>query len=145
MERTKQRATQCIALLVCLIIPLSLGISAKAATTDPMQPMYIGIVSLSPRLVISPSGTISCTDTVSLKNGYSANITWELKHGTGNTLSKLSSWTASGKGEITLSKGRQAIRGYSYQLKATAKVYDSNGNYIETAVKYSSVVSYYKI
>lgn len=142
MEHIKQRAIQCIAFFVCLIFPLSLGISAKAATPEPIQPMYIGIVSLSPRVVISPTGTISCADTVSLKNGYSADVTWELNYGTGSKLSNLSTWTTSGKGEITLSKGRQAIHGYNYQLKTTAKVYNSSGKYVETAVKYSSVVSY---
>ncbi len=142
MKLIKQQGIHCVAIFMFLLFSLSVGTSASAATVNPIQPMYVGVTFLSPGITISSSGTITCKDTVILKSGYSSDVTWELKRGNNGNLSNLSTWTASGRGELLLNQVRYASHGYSYQLKTTAKVYNSNGNYVETAIKYSSVVSY---
>ena len=142
MKLIKQQGMRCVVVFMFLLFSISISTSALAAVANPIQPMYVGVTFLSPGVTISSSGAITCRDTVLLKSGYSADVTWELKHGTNGNFSNLSTWTASGRGELLLNQIRYANRGYSYQLKTTAKVYNSNGNYVETAVKYSSIVSY---
>lgn len=142
MKISKEQGIRCVAVFMFLLFSLGIGTPALAATTNPIQPMYVGVTFLSPGITISSSGAITCKDTVILKSGYSADVTWELKHGTSSKLSNLSTWTASGSGELLLNQVRYASHGYNYQLKTTAKVYNSSGKYVETAVKYSSVVSY---
>ena len=142
MQLKRRQSIRCAAISLVLLLSLNAGNFASAVTADPIQPMYIGIVSLFPHVTISSSGVITCSDTVILKNGYSADVTWELNYGSGGNLSNRLTWTASGSRNISLSKERYASRGYSYQLKTSAKVYDSSKNCVETAVKYSPVVSY---
>lgn len=52
------------------------------------------------------------------------------------------SWSASGKTDITLSKSYTVTSGYSYQTVLTARVYNSEGVYVETVTASSAVVSY---
>lgn len=142
MQLKKRQSIQYVVVSLILLLSLNAGSIASAVTSDPIQPMYVGVVSLFPNVKISSAGIVTCTDTVTLKNGYSADVTWELSYGSGGNLSNHSTWTASGSKNISLNKARYAVHGYSYQLKTTAKVYDSSKKYVETVVKYSPVASY---
>lgn len=142
MRLKDRKSIKYMAISLMLLFSLNAGNFALAANTDSIQPMYVGVVSLFPHVKVTSAGLVVCTDTVTLKNGYSADVTWELNYGAGGNFSNRSTWTASGSRNISLYKERYAVRGYSYQLKTSAKVYDSSKNYVETVVKYSPVVSY---
>ena len=124
-----------------LLSVLSSGLSASASNTTPIEPMYIGITSMSPEISISSTGVITCTDRVMLKKGYKADVIWELQSGT-SRLTTTSTWKDSGTSAIPLRVERDAIRGYSYRLKTSVKVYNSSGTLVDDEVKYSRTVSY---
>lgn len=141
MKYMKDQIAQRVMALLLAVLVLSSGASAIAAGHEEIQPMYVGVVAVGPKITISSSGVIACTDTVSLKRGYTANVTWELYNVTDGE-SRLSRWVASGSGDITLGKERVAIRGNKYLLRTTAKVYNSSKNLVETVKKDSATVTY---
>lgn len=136
MRHTLQRAT---ITLMLVLIAIS-GISVSAAQTEPLQPQYTGLVNISPSLTIS-SGTISCTDYITIKPGYTADVTWQLLGGT-DKLTPIATWTDSGSNVLLLNKTRVAISGYSYRLKTNVKVYNSTGKLVDDVTKFSVTVSY---
>lgn len=136
MRYTLQRAT---ITLMLVLITIS-GISVSAAQTEPLQPQYTGLLDTNPSLTIS-SGTIFCEDSITIKTGYTADVTWELLGGTGK-LAPITTWTASGSRLLQLNKTRVAISGYSYRLKTNVKVYNSTGKLVDDVTKFSVTVSY---
>lgn len=136
MRHMLQRAT--ITLMLVLITVG--GISVSAAQTEPLQPLYTGLSRISPNLTIS-SGTIFCEDTIMVRSGYTANVTWELQGGI-DKLTPITTWTDSGSNILQLNKTRVAISGYSYRLKTNVKVYNSTGKLVDDVTKFSVTVSY---
>lgn len=138
----KKQTVRCVVIFLTLIITVNSGLMASAAQLVPIEPMYTGLMRLKPDVSISSSGTITCTDTVTLKGGYSANVVWELQSGTGYTLTGTSTWTKSGTSVLSLNVTRQAIRGNNYRLKTSVKVYNSSNQLVDDEVMYSKTVSY---
>lgn len=131
-------------LTVLLLAVALLGtISANAVGIPDAEPgiipYYTAISSLESALEINRSGKSTCTASVDVSSlSYSVTLTCSLsKDGT-----VIKSWTASGKGTVTLNKSWYVTSGSSYQVIASATVYDSAGNYVDSGTAYSSVVSY---
>ena len=99
------------------------------------------IVVLMSLLIILGSGT-TALDLVTIKTGYSANITWTLQGGSGREFKPIATWTSSGGTRHPLDASRIADKGSSYRLKTSIKVYNSSGTLVDDEVKYSSVVTY---
>lgn len=137
MQRTCQR----VVVLCFLLLALVGSIPSLAVEDNTITPKYTGLVDIAPSISIS-SGTIYCNDVVTVKSKYTANLTWELQQGTGSSFSTVSTWKESGTGTLSLSKMRLAMHGNSYRLRATAKVYDSNGRLVDNVTKYSATITY---
>lgn len=129
-------------ILGSLLVFMCNGIWASAAQPTPIEPMYTGISRLLPEISISKDGVITCSDVITLRSGYSANVTWELQSGTGAQLTSMATWKDSGTSRLTLNATRIASRGYTYRLKTAIKVYNSNGVLVDDEVKYSRSLSY---
>lgn len=138
------KKTPCQMVVAVLLAVFLVGGSATAfaAMPETVEPMYTGISSVRPVITINRLGEISCTDSVSVKSGYTAKVTWELQYGQNGNWAKNMTWEKSGTGNISLNATRNALSGFDYRLKTTVKVYNAKGTLVESPVKYSAVVSY---
>lgn len=142
--RTYFRSAISLLVVFCVMF-VSIPI-AKAAVVEPLpvEPMYTGISGIKPSLTISSSGYASCVDTVKLRVGYSADVTWELQRSskTANTWTTQMTWKDSGSGVLSLSKHQFVTSGYKYRLQASVDVYNSDGARVESSVVCSNIVIY---
>ncbi len=138
MKRTRNLLT---ALLLAVILLGAVNADAVGIpATDPgVVPYYTVISSLDGTLEISRSGRASCRASVDVSSlSYNVTLTCDLcKDGT-----VIKSWTASGKGSVSLDKSWYVTSGSDYQVVASATVYNSTGNYVDSGTAYSDVVSY---
>lgn len=109
---------------------------AIAKNTE-IKPMYTGITRLTSSIDIV-SGIATCSGEVRVRGGYTVDLTVELKCD-GNTVK---TWTASGSGLFNTGGTYGVFSGHNYVVTTSAKVYDTNGNVIETPSKDSLKVSY---
>ena len=121
--------------VICLLMACAALASAVPAnamyveeTAAPAEivPFYVGTILASASLSIDANGNATCSGQQKI------NGDWEVQK----------SWSASGKTDITLSKSYTVSSGYSYQTVLTARVYNSEGVYVETVTASSAVVSY---
>ena len=131
MKRTRNLLT---ALLLAVILLGAVNADAVGIpATDPgVVPYYTVISSLDGTLEISRSGRASCRASVDVSS-----LSYLCKDGT-----VIKSWTASGKGSVSLDKSWYVTSGSDYQVVASATVYNSTGNYVDSGTAYSDVVSY---
>lgn len=109
-------------------------------TDTGIDPQYIMITLLDAKLDINNSGRATCSTkvTTAAPSGYSVTLTCELsKDGT-----VIKSWTTTGARSASLNKSWYVTSGSDYQVIASATVYDSAGNYVDSGTAYSSVVPY---
>lgn len=127
-------------LLLCLICATSMvSTFAYADDTSKEQPMrYTGISSIAAGLTIDSAGCATCTSSVITYSGYSVDLKMELQRD-GSTIK---TWLNSGSVVVSLSKPYYVTSGHSYQVIATATVYDSNGVYVATYSRTSGMKSY---
>lgn len=93
-----------------------------------IQPRYTGIFQLRSTLNISTNGAASCTGKVSLRNGYTADVTVELKQD-GRTIK---TWTKSGEEVVSAGGTYYVVSGHDYVVTTTASVYDEDGALVES-------------
>ncbi len=93
-----------------------------------VEPRYTGIFQLRSTLNISTSGAASCTGKVSLRNGYTADVTVELKQD-GRTIK---TWTKSGDEVVSTGGTYYVASGHDYVVTTTASVYDEDGTLVES-------------
>lgn len=125
----------------CLVISLILlvGIlTANLATAQTVVPRYIGATDLYSSLDISSTGAARCDGEVDLRSGYTADLTVELQRD-GVTIK---TWRSSGNGDVTAGGTYYVESGHDYVVVATATVYNSSGQWIESPVRYSAEQHY---
>ena len=125
--------------LICVI-----GVTPKslAAIVDPIQPMYVGISAVQPRVTINSSGKAICEDTIRVKSGYSVSITWELQSRSANSWGTIATWYDRGEGTRNLEAEKFVPQGCDYRLKTSVNIYNSQGVFIDTELKFSEIVRY---
>ena len=135
-------------LVACAVIstcfaPTSLAVYEKPVfEQDLIEPRYEVISFISATLSISGAGKADCHSSVRVKSGYSVDLKAELQQNKGSGWSTIHDWAASGKNRVEVMGPWYVLSGYSYRLKVTATVYDSNGNFVEAPVEYSKVQEY---
>lgn len=102
--------------------------SFAAAQASEIQPRYTGIFQLSSGLKITSAGAAICDGYVDLRNGYTADLTVELKQD-GTTIK---TWTASGSEMVSAGGTYYVASGHKYIVTTTAVVYDANDNIVES-------------
>lgn len=106
-----------------------------------IQPRYSALYSSIGSLSISSKGEATCKSTTRTQSNYFAKTKMELQKYTSNW-STIKKWESTNEISTSLSKTYNVAKGYSYRLKTTHYALDSNGNVVESVVKYSSTVSY---
>lgn len=120
-------------LLVCI-----LASSFVAAKATEISPRYTGITVLTSGLTISDVGKATCNGKVMLRNGYTADLTVELKRD-GTTIK---TWTASGTEMVSVSGTYYVLSGHTYVVTTSATVYDANGTVVDSVSKDSPSKDY---
>ena len=138
-KRHYKWATVLIAVVIAItqLLPI-----VSAAEKSSVEPLYVGIISMAPKVEIDSTGRAKCSDIVRLKGGYSAAVTWKLQYLNGTTWNTKMTWTASGKSVINLDKGYIIASKGKYRLYATYVVYNSSGRVVETPARASVSVEY---
>ena len=111
--------------------------TALAVQSDQIHLMYTGIFSLTTTLNISASGAASCYGSVIARNGYTVNLTVELKRD-GSTIK---TWTDSGSGAVVASGTYFVTPGHTYVVTTSAEIYKGD-TLIESPSKDSPESSY---
>lgn len=124
-----------ISLLLLLGI---LGCTLLAAHAEGISPRYTGLSTLSSSLKISAGGGATCRGSVTLKDGYTADLKVELKQD-GSTIR---TWTNSGSGTLSAGATYYVMSGHEYVVTTTATVYDSDGNLVGAPSLDSATKSY---
>lgn len=126
-------------LAMLMMCNVTAGAVSSLTIEEGIVPYYNVIRTLTADLTINRSGKSTCSASVRTSpSGYSITLTCDLcKDG-----DVIKSWTASGKGNASLDKSWYVTSGSDYQVIASATVYDSAGNYVDSGTAYSSVVSY---
>lgn len=125
MKRNGQKAISLL-LLIGVLIANFATVQAKA-----VEPRYVGVAQLRSSLNISSGGAASCTGKAVLWDGYTVDLTIELKQD-GTTIK---TWTKSGSGTVSGGGTYYVASGHDYVVTTTATVYDKDGNEVEAPVK----------
>lgn len=129
-----------ILLLAVLLCIATTGPVVAIGAETGISPHYDAISQIDAKLTISRSGKANCTASVSFPSSkYSITLTCELCDSKGGVIK---SWSTSGKTLVTLDKSWYVTSGSDYQVVASATVYNSAGNYVDSGTAYSSVVPY---
>ena len=138
-----------VAMFVCFVLLsscLAPGVFAldeqHAIVQEEVTTRYEIISVITASLNISTSGRADCSASVRVPSGYKVELTAELQQKDGSKWETIHDWEASGSNRISVSGPWYVIPGYSYRLKVTATIYDSNGNFVEAPVEYSNVEEY---
>lgn len=130
----KKTARSALSLFFALAV-----LTASLVTAHAVEPRYTGIYYMYSTLTISSAGEATCTGKVTLRNGYTAKLTVELKQD-GNVIK---TWTASGSGNVSGGGTYYVTTGHEYVVTTTAKIYDANNNkLVEDPYKDSQTISY---
>lgn len=124
------------------VVPANAMYVEETAAPAEIVPFYVGTILASASLSIDANGNATCSGRIRLVNGYTATVTMTIQQKINGDWEVQKSWSASGKTDITLSKSYTVSSGYSYQTVLTARVYNSEGVYVETVTASSAVVSY---
>lgn len=128
--------------VVTLIATLIVLQTFTVALASTVQPWYIGLSNMMPNVEIDASGRAKCSDTVRLKNGYTASVTWRFQILSGSKWETKATWTGSGSGTLYLNKGYNVVRGSSCRLYTSVVVYNSSRKIVETPTKVSNTANY---
>lgn len=109
-----------------------------SAQASEITPRYTGIATLTSGLTISDTGKATCNGKVFLWNGYTADLTVELKQD-GTTIK---TWTSSGSDMVSAGGTYYVASGYEYVVTTTVTVYDSNGKVVDNPSKDSPSKNY---
>lgn len=118
---------------VCIIIAFCLIATIALATTAFARYSYIS--TLSAGLSISSSGTATATGSISPKeSGLKTTVSVTLKKQNGSSWSTYGgAWSNSGTGYSgTSASGSKTLEAGTYKVVVVGKVYDANGNLLES-------------
>ncbi|NBJ16528.1 MAG: hypothetical protein FNP40_13395 [Dehalobacter sp. 4CP] len=141
----------CMSLIVLMAIfsavPAYAAIDGKSVSTQgsgTVSPLFTYILQLNVGLEIDSSGKAACLGKATLYSGTNrVDLTVQLQKFTGSSWSAIKTWTSSGVGMsgTTILQNYYVVSG-TYRVSATAKVYNSSGNLLETATAYSPTATY---
>lgn len=131
-----------ISLLLAMVMSFGLSVSASAVELEqnPIMPRYTYIASTLTDIYIEESTNISSSEAffVAYDQTLELQIELKLQRYNNSKWNTVKTWTSSGYGEAYIRKDWAVPSGYTYRAYATFKVYDSNGNLIESVSHYDS-------
>lgn len=125
---------------LCCTAGGALNTGAMAKSIDDHQISIQNVVITEATNALSRSGSsMNCYGKTSVPAGYKASVIVELQKYNGGWAT-INRWSATGGINASVSKSYGVESGYKYRVKSTHRAYDSNGNTVETIVKYSGEV-----
>ena len=110
--------------LLAFVLVFSMAIPAFATENPQVQRRFKHIISFGTSITYGDWGIATCSSSVIIDSGYKVSLTLTLQKSSGNDV-----WEDV---ESAISERRALYSKYSYRVKATATVYDLNGNWIES-------------
>lgn len=108
-----------------------------------IQPMSDGVKDFGANLYIGTTGQASCTTDVTARiHTHQIELVMSLYQVDGEKPNPLKSWTANGRGSISVSKNYYVAKDHDYQVTADITIKDSNGKLIESFPVSSAIVHY---
>lgn len=136
----KKRISKFLSMLLALCC---ITATLSTATATAIEPRYTGLFGAAVSLDIASGGKSTPAVAVTLRNGYTADVTLTLQRSSnGYSWSSVKEWSDSGSTLVSIEKTYYVTSGYDYRSKCTVIVYDSNGSIVDNVTKYSSTVSY---
>lgn len=103
---------------------------------------YETIRSFTTSLTIDKNGTAECSTKVqAASSSYTINITMCLQQ-KDSAWETIKTWDTAGILDANLTKTWHVMSGYDYRIFVTASIVNSTGKELETATRYSSIISY---
>lgn len=110
-----------------------MAIPAFATENPQVQRRFKHIISFGTSITYGDWGIATCSSSVIIDSGYKVSLTLTLQKSSGNDVwEDVESWSSEGNAGAAISERRALYSKYSYRVKATATVYDLNGNWIES-------------
>ncbi len=122
---------------LALFLALALLV-AGAATALAVQPRFTGIYDMYSALQISSTGRATCEGSATLRKGYTADVTVELKRD--GTVIK--TWTGSGSEEPYAGGIYYVTSGHEYVVTTTVEVYNASGTLVNNPSQDSQTSTY---
>ena len=133
-----------IALILVLVGQVFAVPSFAMDSETEIQPYYVAVRSCAVDFSIENSvlGYSKSQVVVSLRSGYTADVTMELIRIGDSSIKTIKTWEDTGLSDIEeVSHGYYVASGYDYLLDVTIKVYNSDGEYVATVL--TSDTEYY--
>lgn len=121
-------------LAVIMTFAFAVSVSAEEQTQPPIMPRYTYIAATLVDIYIEESTNITTNEAYfyTYDETLELQIECKLQRYNNSKWNTVKTWTASGYGEAYIQKDWAVPSGYTYRTYATFKVYDSNGNLIES-------------
>lgn len=130
-----------IAFLLTLVMVCSVAAPFAFAADEGIQPHYTRIVTFDIGLdIASNDKSTSYSAVTSSSRTDTIDLTMELQREVDGEWETIKSWSTSGLLSVSLDKDWYVLKGYDYQVLATADVYNANGVWQETVSEVSFVV-----
>ena len=122
-----------VILLISIITP-AYAEELDTPVEDPIIEEYQGIRYITSDISISGSSA-TCYGVVDGRSSYSYNMTVYLQKLSGSNWNSIASWSATGSGNlgVSLTKTKSGLTSGTYRCKVYVSVYDSNGQFVESA------------
>ena len=131
-----------LSLALVLVLVLGFAVPVFAAESESaVSPRYTYIGSLSAALEISKLGVASCGGSCWVPNADRVVFTCRLQRYEDSAWKTVKTWTASSVPTSTISKAYAVSSGYTYRVRTTCAVYNSD-ILVESGTCYSHQVTY---
>ena len=126
-------------MLLAVLLFVSASTTTLAVDSGSIQPNYVGVSSVSPVVSMKTNTIALCSDKVTCKPGYTANVVWSFQYQNNKAWVSVQSWRNSG-GTILLNQTAAVVSGRTYRLQVVATVYNSSGKQVETVTGVSNSI-----
>jgi hypothetical protein len=130
-------------ILIFSVIAPAYAEDLETPVEDPIIEEYQGIRYITADISISGSSA-TCYGVVDGRSSYSYSMTVYLQKLSGSNWNSIASWSATGSGNlgVSLTKAKNGLTSGTYRCKVYVSVYDSNGQFVESATVCSRSSSY---
>lgn len=121
-------------LLVLAVLVCTVAFPASAATSTDVEPLYDHINSVYANLSINKLlGIATCTGRINAKKIVPVKVIVRLQQYNEGTWTTVTSWNETGTASVSCTNQYAIYSGYTYRVRVTGYVYDSEGVIQESA------------
>lgn len=131
-----------ISFLLAMLLAFSFAftVSAQEQEQTPIMPRYAYIAATLVDIIINQSTNVTTNEAhfITYDADLELQVEIKLQRYNNSKWNTVKTWTASGYGDAYICKKWAVPSGYTYRTYATYRVYDSDGNLIESVSHYDS-------